>query len=47
MPQDPVRQLIKSLDPEGEGAEEKHVDWCDKLKPYGITTSGCIDVFIR
>lgn len=45
MPPDAMRRLIKSLDPEGEAAEEKHVDWRDKLKPYGVTISGCIDVF--
>lgn len=45
MSQDAMRQLIKSLDPEGEEAEEKHVDWCDKLKPYRVAISSCIDGF--
>lgn len=45
MPQDAMKQLIKSFDPEGEEAEEKHVDWCDKLMAYGVTISGCKDVF--
>lgn len=52
--QDGVRQLIKSLDPEGAALRQRnyrnkspgtpsHGDWCDMLKSSGVAINGCID----